>query len=80
MVSPWLPWKDGMIAHCAAESRSIWQPRQENDRYQRHAPEVTSNCHQVEACGGDEEKETSESESTEPGVRGEKEEEDQDQD
>jgi hypothetical protein len=67
-----LPWKNSMIAHCAAESRSIWQPRQENDRYQRHAPEVTSNCHPEGACKEDEEKETSESESTEHGVWGEK--------
>jgi hypothetical protein len=74
MVTPWLPWKNGMIAHCAAESRSIWQPRQENDRYQRHAPEVTSNCHPGRTHEEDEAEETSESESTEPGVRGEKEE------
>ena len=70
-----------MIPRCsAAESRSIWQPRQETDRYQRHAPEVTSNCLQEEACGEDEEKETFEPEPTEPDVEGEEEEENQDQD
>jgi hypothetical protein len=74
MVTPWLPWKNGMIPHSAAESRRIWQPRQESDRNHTHAPEVTSNCHPGRAHEEDEVDETSESESIEPEVRGEKEE------
>jgi hypothetical protein len=79
-ISPWLSCKDDRIPRCsAAENRSIWQPRQETDRYQRHAPEVTSNCPREETREKDEYKEMSEPKPTEPDVGGEEEEESQDQ-
>jgi hypothetical protein len=75
MVTPWKPWKNDMIPRCAAESKRIWQPRQESDRNYTHAPEETSNCHSGRAHEDYEVDETSETESTEPADQGEKEEE-----
>ena len=74
MVTPWQPWKHDMIPRCAAENKRIWLPRQERDRNYTYAPEGTSNSHSGRAHEDYEVDETSETESTEPEDRGEKEE------